>query len=160
MAALCLDKTPYVVKCGTTTGDLTERLRQIGKDQYGAAVRTTKGIESESGFAAWIAHAITTSREALDPAVTLRPRVISVDLPPGLTRRAFDVALHRALKGRSLASIPSGAVPKRFVAYDLVETRISAATELYALSPHDSADGDLLLDAVEAIVDKARAKRP
>lgn len=85
--------------------------------------------------------------------------MIAVDLPPGLTRRSFDAALHRALRHRSFASISSSDVPRRFVAYDLIETRISAATELYALSPRDNADGDLLLDAVEDILRRFRARQ-
>ena len=159
MAVLGLDKAPYIVKCGTTTLGLAERLRQIGQDGYGAAVRTTDGIEIEPGFSAWIAHTISISRRPRDPAIRIMPRVIAVDLPRGLTRRVFDAALHRALKSRSLASIPDREVPRRFVAYDLIETRVSAAAELYALSPHESADGDLLLDAIEVIIKTARAKQ-
>lgn len=159
MAALGIDRPPYIVKCGTTVLDLADRLRQIGRDGYGAAVRMADGIAVEPGFSSWIAHAISTAREPRDPAVRLMPRAIAVDLPAGLTRRGFDAALHRALEGRSLESVPASVVPRRLVAYDLVEIRVNAAKELYALSPHDSDDGDLLLDAIEDILCRFRAKR-
>ena len=76
VTALGIAMEPYVVKCGTTTIPLEERLRQIGQDRYGAAVRTETGIVAEPGFTRWMAHAITTSRRPRDPAVTLLPRAI------------------------------------------------------------------------------------
>lgn len=159
MAALGIAKPPYIIKCGTTVLPLSTRLEQIGKDQYGAATRGKKGLQIEPGFVAWIAHSISTSRRPRDPAVTLLPRAVAVDLPSGLTRRAFDTALHRALKKRALDSLATATMPRRLVAYDLVEQRIGVAQELYALCPHDHADGDLLLDAIEGILERFRAGR-
>ena len=152
MTALGLVQEPYVPKIGTTTVPLEARLRQIGQDQYGAAVRTAAGVTTEPGFSRWVAHAVAPSRPPCDPAVTLLPRAIRVDLPTGMTRRSFDGALHRALQARALDGLPTSVLPKRFCAYDLIATRLSAATEFYALSPHLPADCDLLLDAVEVIL--------
>ena len=75
------------------------------------------------------------------------------------TRRAFDAALHRALQARALDGMPASVLPKRYVAYDLVATRLNAAREFYALSPHVAADCDLLLGAVEDILRRHRAGR-
>ncbi len=159
VAALGLTVEPYIVKCGTTTIPLEARLQQIGQDRYGAAVRTTDGVVVEPGFTRWIAHAIATSRQPRDHAMTLLPRAVAIELPEGLTRRAFDGALHRALKARALDGLPACVAPKRYVAYDLVETRLNAAKEFYALSPHVRGDGDLLLEAVEGILRRFRAAK-
>lgn len=159
VTSLGLAMEPYIVKCGTTTVPLEARLRQIGQDRYGAAVRTKNGIIAEPGFTRWIAHAIAAARQPRDPAVTLLPRAVAIDLPAGFTRRAFDGALHRALQTRALDGLPASVMGKRYVAYDLIETRLSAAKEFYALSPHNPEDGDLLLDAVEDILRRFRAEK-
>ena len=41
---------------------------------------------------------------------------------------------------------------RRYVDHALIETRVGVARNLFALSPHAAANGDLLLDAVEGIL--------
>jgi hypothetical protein len=146
-----------IYKIGSTTEhNLETRLEQIGREQYGAWCGQGSELVAEDGFSGWVALPITTSRSSFDPVVTLMPRAIQIDLPHTMTRRAFDAALQKALVHRAL-HLQKNASSKRHTQYGMGgASRISEAKELYEFAPNSKADGDMLLEVIENILERFR----
>jgi hypothetical protein len=142
-----------VYKIGSTIEqNLETRLKQIGKEQYGAWSGQGSELAIEDGFSDWVALPIATSRLPIDHNVTLLPRAIQIDLPHTMTRRAFDAELQTALAPRALHRQKT-ATSKRLTQYSMGgASRLSQARELYEFSPNSKADGDMLLGGIEAIL--------
>ena len=85
----------------------------------------------------------------MNPAISAKTRTIEILLPPGMSRRQFDRALHIALSSWSLADrYPDRA---RYTRYSMGADRMSRARGIYVgLDPRH--DGDRLLALVEGIL--------
>ena len=145
-----------IYKIGSTTEhNLETRLEQIGKEQYGAWSSQGSELAIEEGFSDWVALPITTSRLPVNPVLTLLPRTIQIDLPQTITRRAFDARLQRALAHRAL-HLQKNATPKQHTQYGMGgASRISEAKELYEFAPGSKADGTMLLEVIEKILEES-----
>ena len=138
-------------KIGTTTQHLETRLREIGKDEFGAAVRRNGKLILEPGFKGWVSQIIHATRDARVAGVSVLTRSIMVDLPPDMTTRVFDKAVHDALASRALRPGTELGREQRLTIYSLgSKDRVSVANEFYLIDPRT--DGDMLLEAVEGIL--------
>ena len=161
-----------VDKIGTSIGDVTDRLKVLGSDEYAACFYDADGkLRKDAGFSAWVMQAIHVTRGSIDPDVLVRTRSLNVTLPQGMSRRLFDRRLHDALSKWSYAKCFPGRT--RFTMYSigggtnqadsklrgvtrLSGDRLSEAQELYVgLDPRR--DGNRLLGIVETIVAEHRA---
>lgn len=147
----------HIYKIGTSNDpDFSKRLHELQGDGYGALVQDGTRFVKEPGFDKWVSLAIATSGQPGNAAIKVLPRAIKVTLPQTMTSRTFDARLRKALTPRALHLRNDPGKPGRYTSYiedgDEDHPRISRATEFYEFSPRNKDDGDMLIQAIEAIL--------
>ena len=106
-------------KPGTTTGGIQDRLRELGRDGYGAAWRSGDRIITDAGFGAglWVAEQLPVTLD-LSPLSPVHPSVrgIGVRLPVGLTYPTFERRLAAEVTKASLGQIIGSAAGRALCA--------------------------------------------
>jgi hypothetical protein len=160
-------RMPLYKVSSCASGRLAERMRELGRDCYGAEWFCDGQYVSEpQGFSEWFpSHLFVVKPAAPNSPVTIGPRALTVKLPRTLSAEAFDVAFDAEIRKAAIDLWVMGAAGAAHCAFVDVDpamaqrattfsygagARSCPAKEIAVFRPNE--DADRLVNIVERVI--------